>query len=110
MQQAAGDKAKNLGPGFTFIQQAIGLLQQFGGGLNRGPGMTNGPMSHREYSQFANAVSSLVKDASNEKGMGEYVQLATMFLRPDFSAGQLMPGQNVNGRYLYGQANTRFFT
>lgn len=110
MQLAAGDKAKNLGPGFTFIQQAIGLLQQFGGGMNRGPGMaTNGPMNRREYTQFANAVSSLIKDASNERGMGEYVQLATMFLRPDFSAGQLMPGQQVGGRYLYGQANTRFF-
>lgn len=111
MQQAAGEKGKALGPGFTFIRQAIGLLQQFGGGTNRGPGMANGAMSRSEYTQFSNAVSSLIKDASNERGMGEYVQLATMFLRPNFSAGQLMPGtQTQDGRYLYGQANTRFFT
>lgn len=89
MQKASG--AKNMGAGYNFLKNAVGLINQFA---------TQGAMRRENYSQFTNAVSSLVGQASNDKSLAAYANLAQLFNLPKFSAGPLV--SNTPNSKLFG--------
>lgn len=77
MKAASG--SQNMGAGYDFLRNAVGLINQFAGG---------GAMPRENYNQFTNAVSSLVGQAG--KDMSAYANLAQLFNLPKFTAGPLV--------------------
>lgn len=78
MKTASG--AKNMGAGYDFLTNAVGLINQF---IN-----PNGVMGRENYSQFTNAIANLTGQA--DKDLSAYANLAQLFNLPQFSAGPLI--------------------
>lgn len=77
MKQASG--AQDMGKGYDFLRNAVGLINQFSSG---------GAMTREQYAQFSNAVSGLVTGAGS--GLSAYGNLAQLFNLPKFTAGPLV--------------------
>ena len=97
MRSAAGYSDDDSGTGVTFIRQLLDVLKDFGG-------TADNRQSRLDYVQQQQALNPLIGDAQ-----GYYQTLANMLSAPTFSAGKLTPGRVVNGKYIFGEANPRFF-
>lgn len=87
MKKASG--AKNMGAGFSFLKNAVGLINQFA---------SNGVMTRENYVGFSNAVADLVKGAGSQ--LSSVSNLAQLFNLPGFSAGPLV--SNEANKNLFG--------
>jgi hypothetical protein len=77
MKQASG--TQDMGKGYDFLRNAVGLINQFAEG---------GVMTRERYNQFVAAVNGLVTGAGS--GLSAYGNLAQLFNLPKFSAGPLV--------------------
>ena len=77
MKQATG--GANLGAGYDFLRNAVGLMNQFS---------TGGVMTREKYAQFQAAVANLGKNATGD--LSAYGNLAQLFNLPSFTAGPLV--------------------
>jgi hypothetical protein len=87
MKTASG--GQNMGTGYDFLKNAVGLINQFAPG---------GTMTREGYNQFTNAVSGLVSGAGSD--LSAYANLAQLFNLPKFSAGPLV--SNAPNQKLFG--------
>jgi hypothetical protein len=86
--KAAGG-GKDLGPGYTFLVNAVNLLGQYGGQGGEG-------MSRQAYSEFSTSLSNLLELAKGNQSLAPYANLVNLFASPTFSAGSLT-GYGKNG-------------
>lgn len=91
------------GAGYAFLQNALGLLKQYGGTAGNG-------MSRENYTQFSTQLKTLLDAAKNDKRLSPFTSIAEAFLNPSFSAGQLFQSTKAGGQEYYGAPNTKLFT
>lgn len=96
-------KKSDLGPGYTFLTNAIGLLNQFGAQGEDG-------LTRQAYSQFSSAMDDLFQLANGNEDLAPYANLASMFIYPGFTAGPLVSQSKVGGRTVFGSPSSRLYT
>lgn len=100
--KAASGKS-DLGPGYTFLTNAIGLLNQFGAlGGDEG-------MNRQSYAQFSTAMNNLLQLAGTDKELTPYANLASLFASPNFTAGPLVSQIKSGNRTLFGSPNSQLY-
>jgi hypothetical protein len=96
---------EQMGSGYKFLKEAIGLLQQLGANADLGElGMTRA-----EFENLQAKLEALTSQASADKTLAPYAELATKFINPTL-IGTLFPKSTVNGQTVYGQSNKKLFT
>lgn len=80
MRAATGKSEADMGKGYTFLKNAINLLNQFN--------TTTGPMTREQYAAFQTAVGNLASQAG--KDISAYSNLAQLFNLPNFTAGPIV--------------------
>lgn len=106
MRKITGKTEADLGPGYSFLKDAIGALQRLGG--------TDGGMSRAQYLEFKNTIDILTQQAKDNYDVQPYAALAQYFLSPTISSGSLMNEQTVmspsgSTRKVFGKANKKLF-
>jgi hypothetical protein len=101
MRTAAG--SPDYGPGYEYLKNALGLLSKFGGQGGEG-------MNRLSYNEFTTALNNLQNSVSGDTTgtYSPYSSLATMFLNPTFTAGELesQTKTSTNGTFQ-GQYNKK---
>lgn len=75
---ATASGSNDLGAGYDFLRNAVGLLTQY----------NSGPMTREQYDQFQNEIKNMSASVGNN--VKAYSNLAQMFNLPSFSAGPLV--------------------
>lgn len=101
MKTASG--RSDLGPGYAFLVNAIGLLNQFG--AEGGEGLTR-----QGYSQFSSAIDSLMQMSQNDASLAPFANLAMMFVNPGFTAGRLVSQSKIGDKTVFGSAHSKLYT
>ena len=106
-----GVNLNNMGPGYTFLTQAIGLLKQYGGAD------ANNGMSRKNYNAFSSALTDLVNQTKADKSVDEYtkilpyINMAQAFLTPNLGGIGSLAGQDkVSGQTFPGLPAPQFNT
>jgi len=98
MATASGRSVEDLGPGYSFLTKAIGLLDKYGGTTGNG-------MSRAAYAQMQKDFEELSTGVDSS-----YVELGRAFLNPSSGGNPLMKSTIYNGRTSSGAPNARLFT
>lgn len=77
------------GPGVAFLQNVINLLNKYG--ATGGQGMSRGV-----YQEFDTAINELFKQAEGNQDIGQFRDLASMFVRPTFAGSTTLMGDKAN--------------
>lgn len=103
LQNMNAESRTQMGPGYDFLVNVIGLLNEFGGQGGEG-------MSRDAYTRFNYAVQDLLANASRASVSSSVVDLAGMFALPGFSAGSLVPHRRTGSSVQYGEADKNLYT
>lgn len=85
------------GKGVTYLRQLLDVLRDYGGMPGEG-------QTRAQYLAQRAGITPLLDVAP--KG---YQSLLNMLATPSFSAGKLVPGSVVNGKYVFGQPNPEWY-
>lgn len=101
MRQQSGLTEEQLGSGYKFLKQVIGILKTLGG--------TEGErMTRAEFESMQSQLGALMSQAQSDKTLAPYAEVASKFINPTV-VGQFNPVTQIAGRTVYGQANKKFF-
>ncbi len=104
LRQKSKLTAEQMGPGYKFIMQALGILQ--GLGANATAGEQN--MTRAEYESLQSQLAALNSQAQNDRTLAPYAELATKFINPTL-INELNPTTVVGSSTVYGKASKKLF-
>lgn len=104
MRQTANLTEEQLGSGYKFLKQAIGILSRLG--INSSAG-ENG-MTRKEYEDLQAQLAALKEQGESDPSLAPYADLATKFINPTL-IGSLFPKSVIGGNPVYGQVNRKLF-
>jgi hypothetical protein len=99
VREVSGKAEKDFGPGFSFLKQTAGILQQFGGAPRQ---------SRQQFVQQQAALDPLLAETKGQN-LAAFGSAARMLTQPFFSAGPLRGVARIDGGYDFGAPNKKLF-
>jgi hypothetical protein len=90
--------ANKLGPGYKFLQNVMGTMQDFGS-------QGNNMQTRRQRMNMLSAIDPL-RNQAKEGSLSPYGQVVNMLTNPYYTAGQVVPtSKGRDGNYIFGKYN-----
>jgi hypothetical protein len=102
MKAASG--ISDLGPGYTFLRNAVSLLQTYGA-------EEGGGMSRDAYNKMSEELNVMLSQAKTDAALEPFANIAQSFVKPDLATGTVMPKSTLaSGKSIYGSSNSKLWT
>lgn len=101
MRVLTGKTPEQMGAGYSFLKNIIGVLNQFGGDAENG-------MSRAQYNQMQTLVNQMLTEAKGTNGLEQYGSLAETFFYPT-GTDTFATRKTASGKTVSGEANKKLF-